>query len=58
VLLGKELLTGVTAVLTRWGAVMSATQQVQEAAIGWFLIIVIVVIVLAVIGLLSLLRRR
>ena len=37
---------------------MAATQQVHEAAIGWFLIIVIVVIVLAVIGLLSLLRRR
>jgi len=37
---------------------MSAAQQVQEAAVGWFLIIVIVVIVLAVIGLLSLLRRR
>jgi hypothetical protein len=37
---------------------MSATQQVQEAAVGWFLIVVIVVIVLAVIGLLSLIRGR
>jgi hypothetical protein len=37
---------------------MFAAQQVQEAAVGWFLIIVIVVIVLAVIGLMSLIRRR
>lgn len=37
---------------------MGAAQHVQEAAVGWVLIIVIIVIVLAVIGLLSLIRRR
>lgn len=37
---------------------MDAAQQVQEAAVGWTLIIIIVIIVLAIIGLLSLIRRR
>jgi hypothetical protein len=33
-------------------------EQVHEAAVGWALIVIIVVIVLAVIGLMSLIRRR
>jgi hypothetical protein len=37
---------------------MLGAQQVQEAAIGWALVIVIVVIVLAIIGLMSLIRGR
>jgi membrane protein required for beta-lactamase induction len=37
---------------------MLLAQQVQGAAVGWFLIVIIVIIVLAVIGLGTVIRGR